>query len=149
MTSPLTSARIDPRALNTILEAYGAATDSEPCGLLLGHVTQGIVRISEAVTTDNDHPGPESAFRIPGAALASIQRDARGSGLEIVGQWHGHLRGGPDPGRADREGLESSEVVDERPRAMLIVGRGVGTSPVLRGYVRRNDEVKEIPVGRT
>ena len=146
--APLTSARISREALATLLEAYRGAGGREPCGLLLGHVDPGTVRIDDVIATNNDHPKPDRAFRIPVEEHAEARRKARHRGLEIVGHWHGHLRGRAEPGEQDRRDLAEVDPASGEPHAMLIIGRGAGTAPVIRGYVRRNEEVREIRVGR-
>ena len=70
----------------------------EACGLLLG---QGD-RIDEVRPCANIHPTPETHFEIDPRALIAAHRAAREGGPQIVGYYHSHPAGPPDPSATDR-----------------------------------------------
>ena len=146
-TVDLRHGSIHPDALGAVLLACRTAGGAEPCGLLLGHVAESDVRIEEAVATPNAHPTPDRAFQIPAAAHADAVRRARAKGWKVVGTWHGHLAGPPEPGATDAAGLREQEAVDGEARVLLIAGSGGGAAPVVRGYAsRQGDRLQEIPL---
>ncbi|OYU16206.1 MAG: peptidase [Alphaproteobacteria bacterium PA4] len=77
-----------------------AAADSnarECCGLLLG--TTG--HIATAVPAANVAATPERAFEIDPATLLRVHRDARGAGQKVIGHYHSHPNGKPEPSPRD------------------------------------------------
>lgn len=142
----LRQGRIRPEALGVIVEACRDADGVEPCGLLLGSLQGGDVRIEEAVWTPNEHPRPAEGFQIPAEAHADAARRARARGWEVVGSWHAHLASPPEPGQADVDGLHTFEAAAEALRALIVAGPGAGAAPVVRCYATRGKSVVEIPL---
>ena len=70
----------------------------ECCGLLLGINGE----ITEIRPTANVHPDPARFFEIDPQALIDAHRSARGDGPEIVGYYHSHPVGAPEPSATDR-----------------------------------------------
>jgi proteasome lid subunit RPN8/RPN11 len=134
--------------VGTLLDAWTPAHGSEPCGLLLGTIESGVLRVQEAVAVRNSHSTPDRAFQIRPEDQAPVLRDAPARGLQVVGTWHGHLRGGPFPGWQDHEGfLEASRVSPTGVgHALVIVGRGTAGRPVLRAFVPDGRRLREIPL---
>lgn len=74
----------------------------ECCGVLLG-VDGEPRRVVEVVPTVNDHPGDRRRrYRIPVEELLALHRRARAEGLEVIGYYHSHPRGAPEPSATDR-----------------------------------------------
>ena len=82
----------------TLLEEATRAHPRECCGLLLG---QG-ARIALAQPAANVHPEPERHFEIDPKALIAAHRAARAGGLELLGYYHSHPNGRPDPSAEDQ-----------------------------------------------
>ncbi|PKP92536.1 MAG: peptidase [Alphaproteobacteria bacterium HGW-Alphaproteobacteria-14] len=85
-------------ALTTIRAAAVAAHPHEACGLLLGEC----MRITAARETDNVHPTPATHFEIDPQALIDAHRAARAGGAQVLGYFHSHPTGAPEPSATDR-----------------------------------------------
>ncbi|MBU2589012.1 MAG: M67 family metallopeptidase [Alphaproteobacteria bacterium] len=75
-----------------------AAHPLEACGLLLG----AGARITEARETANVHRAPATHFEIDPQALIDAHRAARDGGLQVLGYYHSHPNGAPEPSATDR-----------------------------------------------
>jgi predicted GIY-YIG superfamily endonuclease/proteasome lid subunit RPN8/RPN11 len=93
-----TGVEVSAQALETMRAAARAAYPREACGLLLGEGT----RITEARVTANVHPLPETHFEIDPQALVDAHRAARSGGLQVLGYFHSHPAGPPEPSATDR-----------------------------------------------
>lgn len=83
--------RIDPQAWRVMLEHARSAYPRECCGLLLGREEAGGRRMVDAVACRNAWEGDQKdRFAIDPADLARVQREARGSGLDLLGVFHSH-----------------------------------------------------------
>jgi proteasome lid subunit RPN8/RPN11 len=103
--------------IEQLLAAARAAHPLEACGLLLGR--QG--EIEEIRACANVHPDPARQFEIDPRALIDAHRTARAGGLEVVGYYHSHPSGPPEPSPTDRgNGTGDGKV-------WAIVGEGVVT----------------------
>lgn len=72
----------------------------EKCGILRGRGEQ----IAAADFTENVSPTPEIAFEIdPAALIAAHRAQRRANALKILGFFHTHLTGDPDPSVTDAE----------------------------------------------
>lgn len=89
---------ISQDTLETMRAAARAAHPREACGLLLGEGT----RITEARVTANVHPSPETHFEIDPQALVDAHRAARSGGQQVLGYFHSHPAGPPEPSATDR-----------------------------------------------
>lgn len=79
--------------------AASAAHPREACGILLGEGN----RITAACATANIHPTPTTHFEIDPQALIDAHRAARqGSGPQVIGYFHSHPVGPPEPSATDR-----------------------------------------------
>ncbi len=78
-----------------------AAFPRECCGLIEGVCEGGSVRALTLHPTANFSEEPDS-FEIDPAAHLRLIRELRGSGREIVGCYHSHPRGRPEPSGRDR-----------------------------------------------
>lgn len=81
-----------------LLALAQAAHPFEACGLLLG--ARGRIRAVRACA--NVHPDPARCFEIDPRALVDAHREARAGGAEVVGYYHSHPIGPPEPSATDR-----------------------------------------------
>jgi desampylase len=59
-------------------------------------------QITEARQTANVHPTPQTRFAIDPQALIDAHRAARAGGADVIGYYHSHPLGPPDPSATDR-----------------------------------------------
>ena len=100
--------------LSRLLEEARSAYPLEACGILLG---EGL-HIVQAHPTRNIHPNPKTHFEIDPQALIDAQRAARRGGPQVVGYYHSHPHGPPEPSVTDREMAAGDN------RVWAIVGEG-------------------------
>jgi predicted GIY-YIG superfamily endonuclease/proteasome lid subunit RPN8/RPN11 len=94
-----TGIEITSEALAAMRAHAAAAHPHEACGILLGEGA----RITAAVPTANVHPAPETHFEIDPQALIDAHRAARsGAAPQVVGYYHSHPHGPPEPSATDR-----------------------------------------------
>jgi proteasome lid subunit RPN8/RPN11 len=86
------------QAIARMLAEAERAHPHEACGLLLG---QG-ERITAIRPTANVHPEPARFFEIDPQALIDAHRSARSGGAELIGYYHSHPVGPPEPSATDR-----------------------------------------------
>ncbi|MEM9502146.1 MAG: M67 family metallopeptidase [Pseudomonadota bacterium] len=89
---------VQRRVYNALIAEAEAAHPRECCGLLLGRAG----RITQARSTANVHPQPETHFEIDPQALVDAHRAERGGGLQIMGYFHSHPTGNCHPSETDR-----------------------------------------------
>jgi proteasome lid subunit RPN8/RPN11 len=90
---------ISRELLDVIMAQAMAAAPRECCGLLLSH---GEPRRIEAVQPAmNVAADPESRFEIDPLLLLAHYRAQRTGGAQIIGCYHSHPRGNPDPSMTD------------------------------------------------
>ncbi|HTV08912.1 MAG TPA: M67 family metallopeptidase [Candidatus Aquilonibacter sp.] len=80
------------RALYDDLRAHGEATyPNECCGILLGHADSDALRVTTLVRAGNTRTdSAHNRYNIAPEELIAAQRQARTSGLDIVGFYHSH-----------------------------------------------------------
>lgn len=93
MTVIVTSAVVE-----CLLAAARAAHPQEACGLLFG----GDAAITAHRPCANVHPTPETRFEIDPQTLIDAHRAMRGGGPRLVGYYHSHPGGLPEPSATDR-----------------------------------------------
>jgi len=85
---------------STLLEqllAESAASASEVCGLLFG----GRDEVVRAVKCANVAAEPATTFEIDPTALIAAHKAARAGGPALVGHYHSHPNGSPEPSARD------------------------------------------------
>ena len=97
-----------------LLNEAAAASPREACGLLVGRNDA----IAEARICANVHPTPETHFEIDPQALVDAHRAARNGGPQVIGYWHSHPSGPPEPSATDRAHATADG------RVWAIVGEG-------------------------
>ena len=90
--------RIAAAALDAILAHAAAAAPEEACGLLLG--AGG--RIAAAQPAANVAADKVRHFEIDPQALIDAHRAQRGGGAQLIGYYHSHPQGLPEPSATDR-----------------------------------------------
>lgn len=87
-----------------ILADAAQALPDEACGVLLGTVSDGTVRIRAYRGVPNDAARAATAFAIPADRVRALQQEAEASGADVVGFWHSHPQGPGAPSSTDLEG---------------------------------------------
>jgi proteasome lid subunit RPN8/RPN11 len=143
-----TRAWISPAAVATLITSCREATDAEPCGVLVGSVEGGAVRIRDVLVLPNAHATPDRGFLITAEDLLQCARTVAAQGRAIIGFWHGHLRGGPYPGHQDASEFSAFAAGPNGAwaKALLVAGRGETGRPVLRVFVAAHDGLREVPL---
>jgi proteasome lid subunit RPN8/RPN11 len=80
------------RALYDDLRSHGEATyPNECCGILLGRTDAGAIRVTSLLRAGNTRTdSAHNRYNIAPEELIAAQRQARTSGLDIVGFYHSH-----------------------------------------------------------
>jgi len=97
---PGPTSRPDPRlelapgVLEDLAALARAAAPEEACGLLVGGASAGMSRVVEAPPVPNRAPDPRLGFELDPVDWARLEGAARERGLEVLGHWHSHPRGG-------------------------------------------------------
>ncbi len=89
--------KVSSSVLQAMKDASAAAAPSEACGLLLGQGEQ-VCQFQPAI---NIHAAPHTHFEIDSQTLIDAHRKARSGGLNILGYFHSHPAGPPEPSRTD------------------------------------------------
>lgn len=97
-----------------LLAQAAACHPREACGILLGEGG----RIADVCPAENIHPTPETHFEIDPQALVDAHRAARQGGPQVLGYYHSHPHGPPEPSATDRA-MASGD-----GRVWAIVGEG-------------------------
>lgn len=85
-------------SLQQNLRDLAAATPAvEICGLLVGRGA----RVLRLVPARNVAADPARSFEIDPATLLATHREARGDGHQVIGHWHSHPNGQPEPSARD------------------------------------------------
>ena len=95
--------KVTREALEEIQAATAEAGQREACGLLLGEKHRAHVDIALAVETRNAHPTPETHFEVDPQALINAYRAERDGGASLIGYFHSHPRGAPEPSATDQD----------------------------------------------
>lgn len=85
---------LSPLAWHAMIEHARRAAPEEACGILVGKLTGGRREVVRAVACRNAHPGDRrKRFLIDPEQHLAAQREARETGLEILGFYHSHHTG--------------------------------------------------------
>src|SRR4030095_15675827 len=151
--SRLPDVRIDREALTAIVAHARRDTPNECCGLLVGRgsVEAGTVgpaeagpHVLEAIPCSNGAPDPTRRYEIsPVDYFAQIRRcrrinAAQSERFAVVGAYHSHPRGGPEPSETDVEQAF-------RDFVFLIVGLGASIGGMeIRAYTLDDDRIMAV-----
>ncbi len=85
-----------------IREHVRAVSPEEGCGLLTGAQDRDAIRVVGIHPSRNVHDGDrKAAYRIDPRLQFDLQRKLRGSGFDVIGAFHSHPSGRPEPSRRD------------------------------------------------
>lgn len=85
--------------LDALSKASARAHPKEACGILLGEGA----RIMRFVEASNVHQTPETHFELDPQALIDAHRAARTGDLTVLGYFHSHPMGTPEPSKTDQQ----------------------------------------------
>lgn len=105
--------RISSGQRQFLLDAAAARPDEEVCGLLVG--SDGAV--ADLVPARNVARDPGRSFEIDPATLLATHRNARGAGQRVIGHWHSHPNGRPEPSARD-----AARAIDNGAIWLIIAG---------------------------
>jgi len=95
--------RLPRSVLETLEAAARRAFPREACGLLAGRESADDVLVTRMVETENLAPAEApDRFELDARVHLRLQRDLRGSAEEILGVFHSHPSGRPEPSETDR-----------------------------------------------
>lgn len=120
------------------------AAPREACGLLVGRPGSRMVTVTDFHLSENHSDGDTmSSFEIDPALHLRLQRDARESGQAVVGVWHSHPMGLPEPSATDQaRSLEKGWI-------WLITGKEPGAGWQTRAFLAGEDPHALMPVRLT
>lgn len=108
---------ISSEVLAAIVNEAERVPDREVCGLLFGTPD----RVTAARPCRNVAADPRTAFEIDPAHLIAAHRTARTGGPQIVGCYHSHPSGAPEPSVRDAEAAVADGSI-----WLIAAGRSVG-----------------------
>lgn len=82
----------------------------EACGLLVGQRRGSTLEVGSVARVPNLALDRRATFLVDPGAQVAAEDAARRDGLEVLGAWHTHPRGTPEPSGADRDGAWSDRV---------------------------------------
>lgn len=95
----------DVEVVAAVLEAAEAAAPLEACGLLLGRNNPGGICLRRCVPSPNLAPDPIRRFEVDPAVRLRLQSESREGGDPVLGVYHSHPAGRPEPSETDRRFL--------------------------------------------
>lgn len=104
---------ISPDLIDRLIAEADASPGAEVCGLLFGTARA----IEDAQPARNVAVDPARHFEVDPAALIAAHRAARKGGPTLIGHYHSHPGGRPEPSAADRDAAQSG------PFWLIIGGR--------------------------
>jgi proteasome lid subunit RPN8/RPN11 len=158
--SRLPDVRIDREALTAIVAHARRDAPNECCGLLVGRAdgpaeceTEGpaksgphVLHVLEAIPCSNGAADPTRRYEIsPVDYFAQIRRcrrinEAQSERFAVVGAYHSHPRGNPEPSETDVEQAF-------RDFVFLIVGLGASIGGMeIRAYTFHHDRLMPVPL---
>jgi desampylase len=119
-----------------LLTEAAASAGAEVCGLLIGGD-----RIDAIVPTANIAEDLERAFEIDPSAVFAAIRTERAGGPKLLGYYHSHVKGPPEPSASDHAQAAGDG------RIWLIIGQGLVTAWVSHraGELRHADLIVDAP----
>jgi proteasome lid subunit RPN8/RPN11 len=143
---PVEAVELDPLVRTQVIEHAARAQPEEACGILVGNVEAGCVRVRRALRCTNAAPANERnrRFEIDPRAVLNVQRELRSTANGIVGFYHSHPEGAAEPSPTD---LEFMRLWPDS--AWLIAGGDVSGRASLRAWwldLDPGDAVRELPI---
>lgn len=84
--------------IESLFDEARRAAPAEACGILYGTAN----RITAMEPAANVHPARRTHFEIDPQALINAHRTARTGGPQVIGYYHSHPSGPPEPSATDR-----------------------------------------------
>jgi proteasome lid subunit RPN8/RPN11 len=112
----------------TVLDAAARAHPAECCGLIEGTITPHGWRVMAIHETANMAEDPLRHFLIDPQVQFDLMRALRGSASSIIGCFHSHPDGAPQPSATDRANAFETDFL------WLIAGGSPGSGLTLRAY---------------
>lgn len=109
--------RMAADAAGTVLAHLQATFPEEGCGLLVGRMEGDTANVLRAEPSPNVAENRERTFEIDPGLRLRVQRAARAEGLAVLGHFHSHPFGEPQPSATDR-----ARAADEPELVWLIAG---------------------------
>jgi proteasome lid subunit RPN8/RPN11 len=129
-----------PRALRARIAAEAqAAFPRECCGLIEGTVSGDVFRAQALHPARNDAPSPDRFAIAPAHHFAAL-RAARANGHGIIGCYHSHPNGEPEPSRHDAAGAEEENF-------LWLIAATAGKACRLGAFVYRASGFEGLPLG--
>lgn len=116
--------RMDKMQFDRIRQHGEETYPHECCGVLLGHIEEGVNTVIDAVSAENTRSdSAHNRYHIAPQELIRIQQQARRRGLDIVGFYHSH----PDhPAQWSKTDLEEAHWVGCSYVITAVVGNTAG-----------------------
>ena len=128
---------LEPVLAGQVLAAAQTSFPAECCGLLEGSATDDGWMVNAVHRTANVAQQPERHFLIDPQAHIALLRRLRGTGRAVIGCFHSHPRGRPEPSLTDRA------TALEKDFLWLIAG-GEPEHFVLRAHLFSGDEFRSV-----
>lgn len=91
------------RDLKRLVDAAEAACPDEACALLVGYRDGGLSgRVTRVEIGANVAEDRRRRFEVDPGLRIGLERELRGGPLQVIGVWHSHPDGLPEPSAADR-----------------------------------------------
>jgi len=135
MSERVTRLRLDPRCLARLLRAALEAAPEEACGLIEGRRAGAELVVLDVPAARNVAARSLREFELAPGDVLALHDAAALRGLDIVGAWHSHPQGEPEPSRADLARAWPGHVV-------VIVARGTA-----RAFAVEEGRARELCVG--
>lgn len=108
----------DASLLKAMVDAAEAAFPAEACGLIIGRGRGQLVRVTRVVPAPNLLAATGDRFELDPAVRIQVEKELRDAGGKdrIIGHYHSHTDGSPDPSATDRAMAHEPEM------AWVIIG---------------------------
>jgi proteasome lid subunit RPN8/RPN11 len=92
--------------LKRLLDAAEDIYPNEACALLVGRRYPGLsVHVTRVEISRNVADNPARRFEVDPGLRIGLERELRGGSLQVIGVWHSHPDGLPEPSATDRESV--------------------------------------------
>lgn len=89
--------------LERLVDAAEGIYPHEACALLVGRRLPGLsVRVTRVEVGRNVADDPKRHFEVDPGLRIGLERELRGGALQVIGVWHSHPDGLPEPSAIDR-----------------------------------------------
>lgn len=107
--------QIDQALLKAVVDACEAAYPSESCGLIIGRGRGQLVRATRIVPAPNLMADSSDRFELDPSVRIAVEKELREQDVvgrdRILGHWHSHPDGSPDPSAVDRASAYEPDLI--------------------------------------